>query len=269
MRPLFTVPLILLATSLPPLHAQGITANMGMISGGVLGGASVDVRNLPYALEQITNRVQTLADGSHITSTQREKRFRDADGRTRTENYTEIEGQSVLQSVRLLDPNTRTSVFMIVGARQAQVMHLPEPKPLPPEQQAHRTELRAKAQARQAAANSGTPDAQASTAGANRLSHTETETLPPRTIAGVYAEGRRSVHIIPAGMIGNDHELRSTSEVWTSPDLHLDLDRTIDGSQEGKIATVVITLERAQPDPVLFVVPSDYKVTNHPTPFQN
>ncbi len=238
-----------LPTSAPAQGGGLLPPTMGL-------GRGDAVRNLPYVLEEIAIRVQTLPDGSHITSTDREKQLRDGQGRTRTELYTQREGQMILRSIQLWDPGSRTSVLLIASSKTAQVRQMPEPRPQTPEEQERRAAVRA---ARTAAANSGSGSSQSTVAG-GRPRYMEVVKLPPRTILGVHAEGKRMTHVIPAGTIGNDHELSTMQEVWSSPELHIDLDRTTEDYTMGHTVVTVISLDRVEANPALFEIPSDYTI---------
>ena len=71
---------------------QKSTGTVGAISGGfgsfLIGAPSVQGQmGQPYSAEQVMERVQTLADGTHITqSGQTTKLYRDSAGRTRIEH---------------------------------------------------------------------------------------------------------------------------------------------------------------------------------------
>ena len=60
--------------------------------------------------------------------------------------------------------------------------------------------------------------------------HTE-ETLAPKQIEGVSADGHRNTTTIPAGAIGNEQPIKIVSEEWTSPDLGVRPDRPQGSSQ--------------------------------------
>ncbi len=255
---LFAVTSILLAASIHPLRALAQWGDVLPLM--VPFGREEAVRNLPYVLEEIAIRVQTLPDGSHITSTDHEKQLRDAQGRMRTEIYTQRSGQMVPRSVQLWDPASRTLVLLVAFHKTAQVRHVPEPRPLTPEQQARRAERRAQNAGRPATADSGFPGSQGPVAGA-RPRYREVVELPPRTILGFHAEGKRMTHVIPSGVIGNDHELSTVSEVWTSPELHIDLDRTTEDYNMTKTVVTVISLDRVEANPAMFEIPADYTIS--------
>ena len=88
------------------------------------------------------------------------------------------------------------------------------------------------------------------------------EVLPSRAIAGVYAEGRRFTRVIPTDLESNDRDLRVVTDEWTSPDLHVQLERNEDDPRQGKSTMLVTSLERAEPDSALFAIPQDHTVVD-------
>jgi hypothetical protein len=82
-----------------------------------------------------------------------------------------------------------------------------------------------------------------------------------KTLDGLAVEGHKTTTVIPAGAVGNDQPITVISEEWTSPDLKgvLVLTRHSDprsGESSYRLANIV----RTEPDPSLFMVPSDYEV---------
>jgi hypothetical protein len=142
--------------------------------------------------------------------------------------------------------------MMFVSRKTATVAHFPQPKlptpPTPEEEQARMAALRAKAEA-------------------YRKEHpalpSGNEELQPETIAGVYATGRRHTLTIPAGREGNDRDIHVVEDTWTSPDLKIMMRSTTDDPRTGKTTTEVTELEQNEPDPALFQIPADYKVTEN------
>ena len=226
----------------PPAPFGGIGAFAGV---GMLGG----VKNQPYSLVEKTTRVQTLADGTVITTHFEKHEMRDSEGRTRSEMGTTKDGQFAVQNVSLMDPVSNTMATLFVNGKTAIVTHLKMPQPPSPptpEQQARAAEARARLEA-------------------YRKEHpampTGDEELQPETIAGVYATGRRHTMTIPAGREGNDRDIHVVEETWMSPDLKIRMRSTTDDPRMGKITVEVTELERNEPDPALFQIPADYKVT--------
>jgi hypothetical protein len=216
--------------------------------GGVVGavGPMTGIKGQPYSLVEKTTQVRTLSDGTVMTTNREQHRMRDSEGRTRTEMGTIKDGQFELQTVSLMDPVANTIATLIVHGKTAMVTHFPQPKPPTPEQEARMAEFRTKAEAyrkEHPALPSGYED------------------LPPETIAGVYATGRRHTLIIPAGREGNDRDIHVVEDSWASSDLRITLRSTTDDPRMGKITMEVTDLERNEPDPTLFQIPADYKVT--------
>jgi hypothetical protein len=219
---------------------------IGMIGGVVGGGPLMGVKGQPYSLVEKTTQVRTLADGTTMTTHREQHRMRDSEGRTRTEFGTIKDGQFMVQNVSLMDPVAGTFATMFLSGKTAIVTHFPQPKPPTPEQEARAAEFRAKAEAyrkEHPAAPSGFED------------------LQPETIAGVYATGRRHTLIIPVGREGNDREIHVVEDTWTSPDLKIRMRSTTDDPRLGKITMEVTEMEQNEPDPALFQIPADYKVT--------
>lgn len=254
---------VVLASALLAICASGTAQDLGAVLvspppapivmiGGVVGaGPLAGIKGQPYSLVEKTTQVRTLADGTTMTTHREQRRMRDSEGRTRTEMGAVKDGQFELQNVSLVDPVARISVTMFVIGKTAIVTHFPEPKaptPPTPEQKAQMAEMRAKAEAYRKEHPAQPPNL---------------EDLQPETIAGVYATGRRLTMTIPAGREGNDRDIHVVEDTWTSPDLKIRMRSTTDDPRMGKLTTEVTELERNEPDPSLFQVPADYKVTEH------
>jgi len=229
-----------------------------LIGGAVLGLADQmasrplppAVKGQPYSLVRTTTNVQTLGDGTKITRVVEEHEMRDSEGRTRDEHGHLKDGQFNADNVFLTDPVAQTRTSLMLRSKTAIVTHSPEPKPLTLEQQATRNALRNQAATRrQIQGVSERP---------------EVEKLPPQTIAGVYAEGTRMTHVIPAGSVGNDRDITTVMETWWSPDLNIMLNTCFDDPRTPKNTTVITNLQRIEPASQLFEIPADFKVTTRP-----
>ena len=76
---------------------------------------------------------------------------------------------------------------------------------------------------------------------------------------GVTAVGRRTTMRFPAGTIKNDREIVTVFEAWESPELGMMMVMTKSSDpRSGELATRLTNIRLAEPDPSLFVVPSDY-----------
>ena len=90
------------------------------------------------------------------------------------------------------------------------------------------------------------------------------ERLSDRVIEGVVASGRRVTRTIPSGAIGNEQPIKIVSEEWRSPELQVLVmtDRT--DPQTGRTTYRLSHISRADPDPLLFLVPGDYTLVQAP-----
>jgi hypothetical protein len=81
------------------------------------------------------------------------------------------------------------------------------------------------------------------------------ESLPGRTIHGIYCEGTRVVFLVPHED-GRDDQVWSVEETWVSPDLKIVL---FHKNSDGTI-NEILELDRSEPDAALFEIPPDYKI---------
>ena len=79
---------------------------------------------------------------------------------------------------------------------------------------------------------------------------------------GLKVEGKRMTHTIKAGEIGNDRELVSVTERWTSTDLQVLVRMTTKDPQMGETTYRLSNISRSEPAASLFQVPADYTVSD-------
>jgi hypothetical protein len=84
--------------------------------------------------------------------------------------------------------------------------------------------------------------------------------LEHKTIEGVAVEGRKTTTVIPAGKVGNEQPITVVSEEWRSPELNLLVLTRHSDPRTGESSYRLQNIIRAEPDPSLFMVPSDYTV---------
>ena len=216
-----------------------------VITGGISLGAfkMPAVKGEPYSATSKTTNAKKLTDGTWTTTVLEERRMRDSDGRERSE-MVNPDSRFRIPVIRITDPVEQTIVYLQSWDKTARVTHVPLPAPLTAEQEAKATERRAKAEEYR------------------RLHPAPSNNqLPPQTIAGVYAEGERSI-ITLATKMPNGDPVNVVQDTWTAPDLKIRLASTSDDPRGQKIVMTVIDLERAEPDPELFRIPADYKVVD-------
>lgn len=86
------------------------------------------------------------------------------------------------------------------------------------------------------------------------------EDIGARVLQGVRAEGTRRMQTIPAGAIGNERPIEIVSETWHSPELEVDVVRTIRNPLSGDTSYELVDVVRNEPAADLFTVPSDYEI---------
>jgi hypothetical protein len=86
------------------------------------------------------------------------------------------------------------------------------------------------------------------------------ETLGTKTILGLVAEGILTTRVLPAGYKGYDKPVTVTEERWYSADLQLALLNIVDDSRIGRGTWELTNLERTEPSPALFRLPSGYTI---------
>jgi TonB family protein len=96
------------------------------------------------------------------------------------------------------------------------------------------------------------------------MSQTKTESLGKQMVEGVECDGTRAIMTLPAGVIGNERPIETVVENWYSPELSMMiLSKRID-PRFGETSYRVTNINRAEPDPGLFQIPSDYTLKEGP-----
>jgi len=218
-------------------------------SGGRFGRARFDgvmpfsgskvVTGAPYSAQAVTEHTQTLPDGNSIHTTFTATVYRDSQGRTRREQEIGAIGPWAAQGgphkvITISDP--------VAGFTET----------LNPDTQvARQMPFRARAGAwRGAEAPRQKPE----------NPNVKTESLGTQVIGGVTAQGTRITRTIPTGQVGNQAPIVITIERWYSPELQTDVMRKEVNPQFGETSFQLTNIVRAEPDPSLFLVPSNYTI---------
>jgi hypothetical protein len=232
-----------------------IAHEFGFNSGKTITGA-------PYSAEQVTEHVQTLADGNRIVNTTTTKVYRDSQGRTRTETTLPAfaGGPTPPVMVTIADPVAGVTYILNSTGKTAQKLvfkpfngpqvkataPLPPLPPLPPVSGMGPVVITMPA---------GLPKADI-----------KTEDLGKQEINGVMASGTRTTETIPAGAVGNEQPIQTTSERWFSPDLQMVVKAVHTDPRMGQTTETLTNLNRSEPDASLFQVPPDYTVVDIKSP---
>jgi hypothetical protein len=254
------------------------------------------VQGAPYCADAVHETVQVLADGNRIVQKQASRQCRDGQGRTRQEVTTRGGGTRVFlrdpvsKESWVLQPEGKTAVKLdlprqplaIADPKFADRMKewgehmrqwgerfkdkfklggdVPPPPDMPPVPEPPRIDVHV----RPIDSVPGPIALHARLMGPRGQG--VTTILPPETMDGLRADGKRTTWTIEAGRIGNEKPITIINEVWSSPELGITL-RTRDADPlVGEDTFRVQNVARGEPDAQLFRVPADYQKVAAPGP---
>jgi len=213
------------------------------------GGPAAVVTGAPYSGVEVRTSQQVLAAGGMISRSDQANIYRDSQGRVRKETTRKT-------------PDGQTETFVMISDPVAGVIHeLNVTKKTAFTRKAHfPTEA-------QSASTSTTGRGQMMAAGRRNVQtdvNVKRETLAARSMNGILASGTRSTRVIPAGTIGNTQALETVHETWIADDLKVPLLSKTSDPRTGTQTLELTNINRSQPDPSLFTIPSDYTVRQGP-----
>jgi hypothetical protein len=252
------------------------------------GGANT-VKGVPYQGEGVSEFAQTLADGTRIQRRSSTKLARDSEGRTRQEHKLGDDGPNL---VTIHDPVAEVTYTLNDRDKKAHKLKPFRVKVDGGEAsgavQAFAFSDKEKATIehdivfeRHVAPPPGKPGAVVHAAPMafgvagghvrfmSRDDNAKTESLGTQTVEGVLCEGTRISHTIPAGEIGNDRPLTTTTERWYSNDLQVVVLSRTNDPMSGETVYRLTNIRRTEPDKSLFQVPADYTVVEPPAPSEH
>jgi hypothetical protein len=211
------------------------------------GIAGKTVTGAPFSATVSTQITRTLADGNKIDQTIKGTIARDSQGRTRRE--------MTLPSALLAPVATTSPQAVFINDPVAGTSYILHPDP----KIADQMPLHAWRRMGQRVMNRF--------GATKRFGNDATTTdLGRQTISGVTARGTRITRTIPAGQIGNEKPITIITERWYSPELQTYvMTKTIDPLM-GDTVFQLTNIQRQEPDPSLFQVPSDYTLKQRPRP---
>jgi hypothetical protein len=238
--------IFLAAAILPNARAQNPPAPGGRFGRGRFAqpfSAGKVVTGAPYSAQAVTEHTQTLPDGNTIHNTTTANIYRDSQGRTRREQEIGAIGLWAAQGT----PRKVISITDPVGGSRYTLN--------PDTQEARQMPFRGRA-----GAWSGAETARQTARQRPENPNVKTESLGTQVIGGVTAQGTRITRTIPAGQVGNQAPLVITIERWYSPELQTDVMRKEVNPLSGQTTFQLTNIVRAEPDPSLFQVPSNYTI---------
>jgi hypothetical protein len=277
-----TLILVFLASSFAFAQTEGdhvfVTAHA---IGGFQRMSGAPVQGAPYSATITNESIQTLADGNRIVQTSTGNTARDSQGRTRQDAplppignmapadaphlvFLQDPVAQVSYTLNLTDKTAmkgpafyQSSISGAAGNATVQIRDVAGPFPM-------------SMSAGQVSVAAGVAPpmpmqpqmiiAQKTMIGGGVEGQAQTEDLGTKTMEGVNVAGTRVTRTISAGQIGNDKPLNIVTEVWTSPELKTVVYSKRSDPRMGDQTFQLTNIMRAEPDPTLFVVPSDFKV---------
>ncbi len=249
-------------TGAGPVTAVAFGAIAG--SGGVVTGA-------PYSATITNESVQTLADGTHITQSSSGMTARDSQGRTRQDAplpaIGNLSAADAPHLVFLQDPVAGASYTLNLTDKTAWKGPVPPAGAGAPGMMISTNTVFVHSASGAPLPPPPLPDSPAPSTMfiQKRLAESEgdvtSENLGSQVMEGVQVTGVRTTRTIGVGIIGNDRPISIVTEVWTSPELKTIVLSKRNDPRMGEQTFKLTNIQRGEPDASLFVVPSDFKVT--------
>ena len=246
-------------------EGSGNGSGAGIVTGFIGGLGPSTEKGRPFSADVIDEDDRYLADGNHIHRENHGKVFRDSEGRSRNEvAMGGMAGSTPWFHITILDPMQNVFILLDPQNKIANVRHFGVPS--------RPADFKAAPRATQPA-----PAARSGTATPATVAQTRSESSPevegPRPsrrfsredlgtmeIEGFVVRGTRITTTIPAGEMGNDKPMTSTTERWVSEDLKMELLTKSSSPESGQHTHRVVNIRSGEPDPLLFQPPADYTV---------
>jgi len=239
---------------------------------GAISGAGGVVTGAPYSATITNESVQTLADGTHITQSSSGSTARDSQGRTRQDAplpaIGNLSAADAPHLVFLQDPVAGASYTLNLTDKTAWKGPVPPPGGGTPGMMLSTNTFfvhSAGGAALPPPPPPPDPPAASTIFIQKRLAESEgdvtTENLGSQTMEGVQVTGVRTTQTIAVGKIGNDRPITIVTEVWTSPEFKTIVLSKRNDPRMGEQTFKLTNIQRGEPDPSLFTVPSDFKIT--------
>jgi hypothetical protein len=252
-------------------EAKAQLDNIKVLGASMISGPTV--KGAPYSAQAVNETEQKLADGNRIVNSNSTMLYRDSQGRERREESFHGDVRSVFisdpveSSSYTLEPNSKTAhkggqrnvgfaistgaggggmgVGVGVGVGRGGVVT---------------TENRTFVMN----GSGGAPETfffSSQEVNSGKIKPV-VDDLGTQMIEGVSAQGTRTTTTIPAGQIGNEQPIVTTTERWYSPELQVTVMNKRTDPRTGTTTYKLTNISRAEPSPALFQVPPDYTIVS-------
>jgi hypothetical protein len=266
-----------LATSIGAFAQDGLKTDVVYQTSGPVVTTAAAVKMLgapaqgaPYSATITNESVQTLADGNRIVQNSTGTTARDSQGRTRQDaplpaigNLSATEAPHI---VFIMDPMAQVSYTLNLTDKTAQKLSMPAGggSAVGGAAGASGQVFVARFVPGPGSAPPPPPVAMMKAIGLEEQADVSTEDLGSQTMEGLLVTGVRTTRTIPLGEIGNEKPISIVTEVWTSPDLKTIVYSKRTDPRMGEQTFKLTNIVRAEPDPSLFTVPADFKLSDGP-----
>ena len=247
----------------PPFGERMELLGLARMQGGKV------VTGAPFSAVAVSESVQTLADGNHITRKTQTNMYRDSQGRVRKEGTFALmghgAGNGASQSfVVIMDPVKGSNYLLHADTKTAEVMGKRGEGPM---NEAMKENLQSKFAARQQQeiANGTLKKEDLGTKSMSEIEWAggaapEVAGKQVNRAPGMNLQGTRMTRTIPAGQIGNEKAITIVHESWYSNDLQMVVLSKRSDPWAGETTYRLENIQRTEPNATLFTVPADYTV---------
>jgi hypothetical protein len=244
------------------LVTLGLAGTLAASAGSMLAEDPPAVAGAPFSGVMNMQSATNFADGNRIVRTNTVRYFRDGQGRTRTER----QGLNIMQGspalggpvVTISDPVSSMQAHLFTTQQTASVVKLPRGVPV------SRTATVSACNGEDIPPFALMGMGMAIGAGQYTEASTSTASLGQKVVNGLTATGCRIVRTIPAGVLGNEKPITSTTDQWVSSELGMTVQLSETSSLGGSVTMNLEQVVQSEPDASLFVVPANYKTTEIP-----
>jgi hypothetical protein len=220
------------------------------------GLAGKVVTGAPYSAQAVTQFNQALADGNHIQKTTTASIARDSQGRTRSERSLAAIGAlagsgSAFKAVFINDPVAGVGYMLDADHKTARQIPAMKNRHHPDSDQSAASGSTGQSAA---GARSVRPSMRRS------MANVKTDDLGTQVIDSLAVQGKRTTRTVSAAQAGSERDIEIVTETWYSTDLQMVVVSKTSDPRFGDSVYKLTNISRAEPDPMLFAVPSDYKV---------
>src|SRR5258706_861521 len=244
-----------------PVEVKGGTSHYRARLSGPFATVKPSITGAPYSAEQLSEFVETIANGTRVGHVWKEWLYRDFEGRVRVErsmvNFADVDAP--FRFVQIVDQIAGYQYFVDPVNKVAHRITVPPVTPdMVPPAIPSIADL-SRMSFHQDTLNPGN--------GAKDSLQITTESLGTRWIEGILARGTQTTMRATAASFGNDRPMIRRTEAWVSEELKVLVLSKREDAKHGDMVTTMHNYRSINPDPGLFRAPPDYTIVAEAGPF--